>query len=187
MMGWIRSVALSFAPVVGIAIAATGCDRNVAPFDPEEEPRQPDLGKIFPEGAERAPAPRGFAAPGGPPAAPTAAAGAGGEPISGTIRLAEGMTPPAGAVLFIIARRGEAGPPLAVKRVVDASFPLDFRLGPEDRMIEAMPFEGPLRVTARVDGDGNASSRGPGDLQGQVALPVATGTTGLELVLDEQL
>ena len=46
------------------------------------------------------------------------------------------------------------------------SFPLDFSLGPEDRMIQAMPFAGPLGLSARIDADGNATSREPGDLQG---------------------
>ena len=96
------------------------------------------------------------------------------------------MLPTSGAAA-IIARRGEVGPPLAVKRIMGASFPLDFTLGPGDRMIQQMPFMGPLTVTARIDGDGNAMSRNPGDLQGAVPEPVATGTTGIDLVIDQML
>ena len=33
--------------------ALLACDRNVEPYVPGEEPREPDLSKIFPEGAER--------------------------------------------------------------------------------------------------------------------------------------
>ena len=71
--------------------------------------------------------------------------------------------------------------------IPNLGFPLEFSLGPEDRMIQSLPFEGPLVVTARVDGDGDAMSRNPGDLQGRLPSPVATGTTGIELVLDERL
>ena len=196
MMGWIRKatckvIGPSLVPLTCALLFTVGCDRNIAPYDPDEKPSQPDLGKIFPKGSE---GPQGPAVPPDagrrgadvPPAAPAAAVPAG-DPIRGTIRLGDGMTAPPGAVLFIIARRGEGGPPLAVKRIMGARFPLDFTLGPDDRMIQQMPFMGPLTVTARIDGDGNAMSRNPGDLQGAVPEPVATGTTGIDLVIDEML
>lgn len=174
---------------LAVAIAAVGCDRNVAPYDPDEEPRTPDLSKIFPEGADRAARvePELPAAPSGRGAPPLAAEG--GAPISGRVRLADdlGAAPPAGAVLFIIARRGDSGPPLAVKRVADPSLPLDFTIGPEDRMIQAMPFTGPLQLSARMDADGNAMSRAPGDLEGRVQAAVSPGDRGVDLVLDEVL
>lgn len=185
---WVGLVALALA---------LGCDRNIEPYDPAEEPREPDLSRIFPEGATRAAQARPGMPPapgqGGPPmpgapAAPSAAGpGSDAPPVTGTLRLAEGLTPPPGGVLFLIARRGGAGPPLAVKRIPDPEFPLEFSLGPEDRMIQAMPFAGPLTLSARVDGDGDASSREPGDLQGALADPVDPGASGIELLLDETL
>ena len=42
---------------------------------------------------------------------------------------------PSGAVLFLIARTGGGGPPTAVRRIADPSFPLEFSIGPEDRML----------------------------------------------------
>ena len=54
-------------------------------------------------------------------------------------------------------------------------------------MIQAMPFTGPLRVTARVDGDGNATSREPGDLQGAAAGEYEPGASGVEVLIDERL
>jgi hypothetical protein len=188
MVGWIRKTIAVALPLAAILALTVGCDRNVAPFE-EEEPSQPDLGNIFPDGAKRAAEappqvpPDLGAARGNFPAAP----GPAGDPVSGTITLAEGMSAPPGSVLFIIARRGDTGPPLAVKRIMDASFPLDFELGPDDRMIQAMPFEGPFNVSARIDGDGNAMSRNPGDLQGAVATPVDPGASGLQLVVDQKL
>lgn len=195
------------APALLLAIVTAlvaGCDRNIEPFDPNEEPREPDLSRIFPEGAERAAQirpglpepPRPAPGRGAPPLAAEVgaalAAGAGassGAPISGTVRIADGLSDsvPIGAVLFIIARRGAVGPPLAVKRVAAPRFPFDFSLGPDDRMIKAIPFEGPLQVTARIDADGNATSRDPGDLYGEAPGSFQPGATGVEVVIDQVL
>ena len=177
-------------------LALAACDRNLEPFDPNEKPREPDLSKIFPEGAESAEAPQ----PGLPPApgeargAPplpseTASAESSGAGIQGTVELASelaGRTAP-DAVLFIIARGGGAGPPLAVKRVANPEFPLAFSIGPEDRMIQTMPFAGPIALSARIDGDGNATSRSPGDVTGAPGGPVEPGATGVVIVLDTLL
>lgn len=192
------------ALLVAAVFLASGCDRHVEPFVPGEEPEQPDLSKIFPEGASAArpaaaelpPSPQQRAAPPlMPPAAPAPApvparaeAQPEAEPIRGTIRLApelEGRVP-AGGVLFIIVRLGSAGPPLAVKRIPSAVFPFDFEIGPGDRMIASVPFAGPLHVSARVDADGNVT-RGAGDLTGDAAEGVQPGAADVVLVLDQVL
>ena len=54
-------------------------------------------------------------------------------------------------------------------------------------MIQAMPFEGPLKVTARVDADGNATSRDAGDLHGAAPGSFQPGASGIEVVVDEVL
>jgi hypothetical protein len=170
-----------------------GCDRNVEPFDPNEQPAQPDLARIFPAGAEPAqqgppvlpPAP-GRAAP---PLAAESGAGDDAPPIRGAVSVAAelaGRTPP-DAVLFLIARRGGAGPPVAVKRIASPRFPLEFSLGPEDRMIQTLPFAGELQISARLDTDGNALSRQPGDLEGRADGAASPGATGVVVVLDEVL
>lgn len=187
--------------LVTVTLAA-GCDRNIEPFDPDEQVEQPDLSRIFPEGADRAATASGPEVPGRaalpppPPPAPrrgadAAAAGAGSDasPLRGTIRLAEtlqGRIPP-GAILFLIARTGPSGPPTAVQRIPDPSFPFDFEIGPGDRMIKALPFQGPFRLTARIDADGNAMTRNPGDLAGQAEGTHAPGAENIELLIDEVL
>ena len=179
----------------GVALA---CDRRIEPFVPGETPSQPDLRKIFPPGAEQSQKQMAQAAEpgrGAPPMAPpapdeeAAPAGAVGPPIRGRVTLAPAVASraPGSAVLFLIARRGGAGPPVAVKRIESPAFPLDFELGPDDRMIQAMPFTGPLQLTARLDGDGNATTRSPGDLQGAATAPVDPGAEGVEIVLGEVL
>ncbi len=175
--------ALSALVLLGLLTA--GCDRRVEPYV-EEEPRQPDLSRIFPAGAERA---TRESAPAMPPPPPGPRTPASGEPIAGRVRVAPEL---AGRVrgdevLFVIARSGSAGPPLAVKRISAPRFPLEFAIGPEDRMIQAMPFVGPLQLSARLDRDGNATTHSPGDLQGAAPAPVETGSAGVEIVLDEAL
>jgi len=177
-------------------LAVASCDRNLEPFDPDEQPREPDLSKIFPEGADRAQPiePALPSAPGesrGAPPMPSevadSGAGAEAEPISGTVELSPELADaaPSGAFLFVIARRGGGGPPLAVKRIPDPTFPFSFTLGPADRMIQQMPFEGPITLSARLDSDGDAISRAPGDLMGAATGgPVAPGATGIRIVLD---
>jgi cytochrome c-type biogenesis protein CcmH len=191
-----RIARIVLAAVCSCALGAAACDRAIEPFDPNEKVEQPDLSKIFPEGAERAakaeaqqgapPEPtRGAMPPGAPPAPPQAD----GDAITGTVRLAPELAGrvPAGAVLFLMARTGEAGPPVAVVRIADPEFPFEFSIGPDDRMIEAMPFAGPFTLSARIDADRNAMTRTPGDLQGQAAGRVAAGAEDVELVIDEIL
>jgi len=184
---------LRSAFVVLIASAAIGlvaCDRAVEPFDPSEEPEEPDLSAIFPAGSESAapvaempPAPSPRGGRGAPPVASSSA------PLNGLVSLAPELADrvPSNAVLFLIARRGDSGPPLAVVRVPRPRFPLEFSIGPEDRMVEAIPFTGPLTLSARVDQDGNATTRTPGDLHGVAPGTFDPGDRGITLVIDEAL
>jgi cytochrome c-type biogenesis protein CcmH len=184
------------AAIVGLAMLAA-CDRKLEPFDPDEKPAPPDLSKIFPEGAERAQQAEAEAqaqagmptAPRGAPPMGAGAAPASGDPVSGTVEIADELTErvPRGGVLFVIARSEGGGPPLAVKRIVDPEFPLDFEIGPGDRMIEQMPFAGRLRLSARLDSDGNATTRSAGDLQGSLEAPVEPGAEGVRIRIDETL
>src|SRR5262245_50935064 len=60
-----------------------------------------------------------------------------------------------GDTIFLVAKRpdpkGEPiGPPIAVKRLEAASFPLPFTLTAADAMIPGMPWDGAFTLTARV-------------------------------------
>lgn len=207
------------------ALGILGCDRNIEPYQPGEEPRAPDLARIFPGPPAGGPGAMGGGGAGSagsaagrsafPPSrtegaggaadqagdgaalaeAGAAEAGAGGAeagagdgaPISGRIELAPEAVArqPKPAVLFVIARPQGAtgGPPLAVLRIPDPVFPVDFEIGPSEVMIPSMRFAGPISLSARLDADGNAMTRADGDLASGEIAPQTPGTTGVSLVL----
>jgi cytochrome c-type biogenesis protein CcmH len=177
-------------------VLAAGCDRRVEKLVPGEEPATPDLSRIFPPESAEPPLPD--AAPALPPPPPrtgplppgeTAEGGADGAPVRGTVEVAPELAQraPAGAALFVFARAAGGGPPLAAKRIEAPRFPLAFELGPRDKMVQGRPFVGPLQLSARLDADGNATTRSPGDLQGGSAAPVEPGASGIAIVLDQVL
>ena len=161
------------------------CDRNIAPFVPGEAPRQPDLSRIFP--APEAESPMAGApgmGGGGPDRAGNSSVGRPGAAVRGRVSLAEPADGSRGT-LFIIARPEGVvgGPPLAVLRVPSPEFPLAFEIGPEQVMIPGMRFEGPIALTARLDGDGDAMTRDPNDPETRSPLAVVPGFVGVELLL----
>lgn len=180
--------------VVLLFAAAVACDRRVEDYVPGEEPARPDLTKIFPpemepdvrDAAAAPPAPPGMRGrTGSPPSDSSAGAAA----VRGTVLVAGEFADriPAGAVLFIIVRGQGAGPPIAVKRVTSPRLPYEFEIGPGDRMIQSIPFAGPFSLSARLDADGNATTRSSGDVQGATTEPVNPGDSGVRVVLDQLL
>jgi hypothetical protein len=127
-----------------------------------------------------------------PPAAmPTAApAEGGGAPFAGTIKLGPGLAAPSDATLFVVVRGAgmpDRGPPLAVKRIEHPSFPAQFEIGPDNVMMQGMPFVGPFDVTVRLDQDGNAMTREAGDLTNSAPKKANPGEQAVEIVLDKRL
>ena len=77
----------------------------------------------------------------------------------------------------------DLGPPLAVLRIPDPDFPVDFEIGPADVMIPTMRFAGSITLSARLDSDGNAMTRADSDLASGEIPPQEPGATGVTLVL----
>lgn len=91
------------------------------------------------------------------------------------------------AVLFIIARstKSPSGPPFTVKRVERPVFPVPCSLGPEDVMISGVPFTGKVILSARLDKDGDPTTREPGDLTREYKKnPVEIGSEKVDIIID---
>ncbi len=78
-----------------------------------------------------------------------------------------------GDTIFVVARKYEegappgSGTPLAVKKLTVGTWPLEFTLDSRDAMLVGTKMEGKVVVTARVDKDGDAITKNPGDVTGQ--------------------
>ena len=133
------------------------------------------------------------AGPKNPPSAPApspSAPAASSAQISGKITVDPKLKPNVdpNVALFIIARPsgGAGGPPLAVKKIDKPAFPLNYTLGQENVMMQGMPFAGKINLTVRLDKDGNAATRGPGDMTGEYKKnPVEIGVTNVDVVIDQ--
>ena len=115
---------------------------------------------------------------------PAAAAG-GDRTVRGTVTLAEGVEVPSGATLFVFGRPAgqAAGPPLAAVRLPATSFPMTFSIGPENMppMMGNRPFPDALSLAARLDLDGNATTKdGP---TGTADGDVPAGSSDVRIVL----
>ena len=81
--------------------------------------------------------------------------------------MAERVTP--GSQLFVIARRGDSGPPLAVVRRPVSSWPLELQISNADAMLPGIELAGggPIRLIARISQQGQPIAAS-GDLFGEV-------------------
>jgi hypothetical protein len=90
-----------------------------------------------------------------------------------------------GDVIFLVVRadEGEAkGTILGVKRLVAGAFPMRFEVDGRDAMIPGVKFAGKVVVGARVDKDGDATTKNPGDVVGSARAEV--GAKDVQVVLD---
>lgn len=144
----------------------------------EREPEGPAAGAGNPHARVGAPGEAISAAP---------AAAASGRRISGTVDLdpsLKGSVPP-GAVLFVFVRNAGAGagPPVAAKRF-PPTFPAAFELSEADSMM-GQPFPDPLLIEARLDEDGDPTTRPPTDPKARLDR-VKAGRSDLRLILKRQ-
>jgi len=97
---------------------------------------------------------------------PIGGAPAGGAPADGArVQVTLQLDPAARAksgVVFVVARPLSGGPPVAVKRMQVATFPVTFELTSADSMM-GQPLPEKFRLEARLDSDGNATTKPPTD------------------------
>jgi tetratricopeptide (TPR) repeat protein len=100
---------------------------------------------------------------GAPPAAASPAVSA--APTGVGVRVTLDLDPSAkqrSGIVFVIARNASGGPPVAVKRVIAASFPIDVEITSADSMMgQTLPPS--FRVEARLDADGDPLTKPPTD------------------------
>lgn len=131
-------------------------------------------------------------APSPPPSGePVAAQKIDGPFVTGTIALADAVKDkaPKGATLFIMARiEGmTAGPPVLVKRVSDVTLPYSFTLAQGDLMMQAATLPERLSLQARLDQDGDAMTKVPGDITGASKEGFKIGASNVDVALDQVL
>ncbi len=86
--------------------------------------------------------------------------------------------------LYITARRGQNGPPVAVRRMKQLQFPIPYTLTSDDQMVKGQAFKGEVSVVARIDLDGNAGLPQTGDMEG-IIRQVLIGTDNADVTIDK--
>jgi hypothetical protein len=138
--------------------------------------------------------PAGGMPTGHPPAGGAAPAAASGV-LAGTVELASGLEAKVkpGSVMFISVRRdagpGQKGMFLAAKRIVvgPKTFPVSYIITGKDVMMQGTALTGAVRIDARIDQDGDAISKQPGDVVGALATPAQVGAKNVTFTLDKTL
>jgi CBS domain-containing protein len=107
-----------------------------------------------------------------------------GETIRGTVTLAPALQgrAPRGAALFLIARAGQEGRIVAVRKADAVTFPYSFELSGQDAMTHGAGFAGVVEITARLSRSGDAAPA-TGDIEGRTA-GVAVGARSVRVQLD---
>lgn len=75
----------------------------------------------------------------------------------------------------------EVGAPIAVDRIIVSELPVEFELTEEHMMVAGTQFDGHVVIEARVDSDGEAMTRVPGDVEGSAQAEIPAGGISLEL------
>lgn len=86
-------------------------------------------------------------------------------------------------VLFIIAK-SMADIPVAVKRIVNPVFPLDFHINSEDLLLHDT-WRGQLRLETQLNDHGQVGNMRPGDMTGILGNPVYLRKNGIHITIDK--
>jgi len=178
---WMALIQQDLPPEVRPQLAARIRELNQA----SGRKADPELDRISPPGEK--PVAPALAAQDEPSAA--AAKAPSGSSIRIRVDVAPGMKGkvPPGALLFVLARDPtHPGPPLAAKRVVGATLPLEVDLSDQDAGMSgrALKDAPQLVIVARFSASGQPQ-QGSGDVYGQAT--VATGTKSVHITIDQRV
>jgi len=105
--------------------------------------------------------------------------------IKGQVGLGNNVTVPNGGVLFIMVRRTAegSGPPVAALRLSPRGVPGTFAVTDRDMMLGG-PWPEQVWVSARIDTDGNPTTKQPTDLLADTVGPFSAGADDVVLTLE---
>lgn len=107
--------------------------------------------------------------------------------LAGRIEVAERLRGPAQAdnVSCSIVVKNEADVPIAVKRVINPKFPMEFNIGKEDLLIDEV--EGNIKLEVQINSHGNLGVLKSGDIFGQSDNLYTSGSKDIILVADKMM
>lgn len=109
--------------------------------------------------------------------------------VSGTITLAASLqakAPRSGAVLFIVAKN-RGGVPVAVLRIVNPQFPVDFTMTEAELLVPGSRPKGPFGISVEMNTHDRLGAPAPGDLEGTHRGTVSPGGRRVHIVIDRQV
>jgi hypothetical protein len=109
--------------------------------------------------------------------------------ISGTVTIAANLqakAPRTNSVLFIVATN-MGGVPIAVRRIVNPQFPVDFSLNEDDLLVPGSQPKDALLIQVQMNTHGNVGQPMPGDLSGACPDPVRSGERRVHVVIDRRV
>lgn len=113
---------------------------------------------------------------------------AGGFRLSGTVlvshRYQKRLETP-NMVMFVTAAN-VGGVPVAVKKFVNPTFPLDWKMSAEDMILPGRDWDGTLSVRVTVNQHGKVGELHAGDLLGEHRHPVHSGDRSVDVVIDSE-
>jgi len=107
--------------------------------------------------------------------------------ISGKIEVAERLMKTATAtnVSCAVIAKNEADVPIAIKRMVNPSFPLDFSIGKNDLLIDS--FAGNIKLEVQINNHGNLGVLKAGDIFGEAEGFYTAGRKDIVVVADKMI
>ncbi len=107
--------------------------------------------------------------------------------LAGKVDVAERLRKPAQAdnVSCSIVVKNEADVPIAIKRIINPKFPMNFNIGKEDLLIDDV--EGNIKLEVQINSHGNLGVLKSGDIFGESKELYASGRKDIVLIADKMM
>lgn len=107
--------------------------------------------------------------------------------LSGKVEVAERLmkTATASNVSCSVVAKNEADVPIAIKRVINPQFPMDFSFDKNDLLIDS--FDGNIKLEVQINSHGNLGMLQAGDIFGEADGLYASGQKDIVVVADKMM